>query len=216
MQSSTHDAESRQRSRGSGWHHQGGMSSWMEAAYSCSASWCHIAYSVTTRNRWFGTTATKTTSTRKHYHKEDLVWPQCHTLRFAQLRLVNEAQNAPWSRTGLGIVRIWHKIVGTDRCVCPHHPSQKGWLMVRLVSLAVLNVFTQGIKLVIAVLLLVLSIAVLQLMHLSLWIQNNYFVFFNNLHYLWTCLVWMWQNLQLVDYSCTSCLAHSYIVTATL
>lgn len=143
--------------------HQGGMWSWVEATYSCSTSWCQeILHTVWPQGTdGFAQLLPRALPTRKHYHKVQMVWLQCHPLRFAQLRLVNKAQNAPWFCTWLGIVRIWHKIVGTDRCVCPPYPSQKGCLMARLASLAMLNVFTQEIRLVIAVLLLVLSVVVL-------------------------------------------------------
>lgn len=158
---------------------------------------------MTMRNRQFCATATKNTS-----HQEAL--PQ-RTDSFTTVPpkalgtiVVNKAENAPWFCTWLGIVRIWHNILGTERCVCPPHLSQKGCLMVRLASFTMPNVFTQEIRLVIAVLLLVLSTAVLHLMHLSRWIQNNSFVVFNSPCYLWTCLAWMWPNLHLIDYSCPS------------
>lgn len=175
--------------------HQGGMWSWVEATYCCSASWCKkILHTVWPQGTdGFAQLLPRTLPTRKHYHKVQMVWLQCHPLHFAQLRLVNKAQNALWFCTCLEIVRIWYKIVGTDWCVCPPHPSQKGCLMARRASLAILNVFTQEIRLVVAVLLLVLSVVVLQ--YLSLSIQNHYFVVFNNPCCSWTCLVWMWQNL---------------------
>lgn len=76
------------------------------------------------------------------------------------------------------------KIVGTDPCVCPPPPPQKGCLMVRLVFLTTRKVFTQEINFVIAVLLLLLSIAIVQLTHLSHQSKRNTYVAFNNPCYL--------------------------------